>query len=190
MNGIGIGPTDCFPSACVSDGIPVTALPFVITRLIPPYTPCIPIVATIEFRRRRVMIIPLINPKISPRINPITRQSHGFNPTFTINIPVKIPDRQAILPTDKSSSPTNKSSDCAIPIMPTNARSRSTDCKLYTFKKYGDTILAIIIITTSIAAIAVILLFFNALINAFPDFCFVFSLLIIKLPLSSKNLHQ
>ena len=75
--------------------------------------------------------------------------------------------------------------------MPTNAKSRSTDCKLYTFKKYGDTILAMIIITTNIAAIAVILLFFNALINAFPDFCFSFSLLILKLLFHpSKNLRK
>ncbi len=106
------------------------AFPFVSTKLIPPYTPCIPMVATMEFKRSWVMIRPLMQPKISPRARPSSTESHGFHPLFTIMMPERMPHREAIFPTDKSSSPMRRSSDWAMPIMPIKARSRISACRL------------------------------------------------------------
>ena len=80
-----------------------------------------------EFNLNLVIISPFIKPNTMPKTSPDIRASQGFTFAYIIIIPDSIPHNVAILPTDRSNSPTSKSNDCAIPIIPIIAKSLSKD---------------------------------------------------------------
>ena len=111
INGIGNTPIFPLPRKKIASGIFVTAFPFVITNVIPPYNDCIPIVVTIEFRRSFVTRSPLITPNKIPDKSPIAKAKNGFIFMLVIKIPPSTPDNVAIFPTERSSSPISRSRD-------------------------------------------------------------------------------